>query len=165
MRHIGLVVAAALGFAGPLAAQQHEHRPGMHAAPDSTFAAVQRRGKEVMGVDQYSSQHVFESRPDGGRIELQRQEDDSAGVARIRRHLGEIVEQFRRGDFSAPFAVHDQVVPGTRVMEARAGRISYTARSLPRGGEIVISSGDAGAIAAVHEFLAFQRSDHRVVDR
>jgi hypothetical protein len=163
MRYVGFVVAAALGIAGPLTAQQHQHTEGMrHSNTDSAFAAVQSRGKDVMGVDQYTSRHVFESRPDGGRIELQRQEDDSADVAQIRRHLGEIVEQFRRGDFSAPFAVHAQQVPGTRVMAASSDRIRYTVRPLPRGGEIVISSRDAGAIAAVHEFLAFQRSDHRV---
>lgn len=162
MRYVGFVVAAALGIAGPLTAQQHQHTEGMrHSNTDSAFAAVQSRGKDVMGVDQYTSQHVFESRPDGGRIELQRQEDDSAGVAQIRRHLGEIVEQFRRGDFSAPFAVHAQEVPGARVMAAKADRIRYTVRSLPRGGEVVITSHDADAIAAVHEFLAFQRSDHR----
>ena len=162
MRSIGFVVAAALGIAGPLAAQQHQHTEGMrHGNTDSAFAAVQSRGKDVMGVDQYTSQHVFESRPDGGRIELQRLEDDSAGVAQIRRHLGEIVEQFRRGEFSAPFAVHAQEVPGTPVMAAKRDRIRYTVRPLPRGGEIVITSRDADAIAAVHEFLAFQRMDHR----
>lgn len=162
---IGIVVVAALALAGRLDAQQHEHREGMHATSDSAFAAVQSRGRNVMGVDQYTSQHVFESRPDGGRIELQRQEDDSAGVAQIRRHLAEIVEQFRRGDFSAPFGVHAQEVPGTQVMADRRDKIRYTVRPLPRGGEVVITSRDAGAIAAVHEFLAFQRSDHRVEHR
>ena len=161
MRTIRFIVAAALGLTSPLAAQ-HEHREGMqHANSDSAFAAVQRRGKDVMGVDQYTSRHVFESRPDGGRIELQRQEEDSAGVAQIRSHLGEIAEQFRHGDFAAPFIVHDQEVPGTRVMADRRGRIRYTVRPLPRGGEIVITSRDRRAIGAVHDFLAFQRGDHR----
>jgi len=161
-----LGVAAVMAFAGPLVAQQHEHTPGMqHGNSDSAYAAVQSRGKDVMGVDQYTSQHVFESRPDGGRIELQRQENDSAGVAQIRRHLGEVVDQFRRGDFSAPFTVHAQEVPGTRVMAAKGDRIRYTVRNLSRGGEIRITSHDADAIAAVHEFLAFQRSDHRAGER
>ncbi len=161
-----LLIVAILTLAGPLAAQQHQHTEGMrHGNTDSAYATVQSRGKDVMGVDQYTSQHVFESRPDGGRIELQRQEDDSAGVAQIRRHLNEIVEQFRRGDFSAPFGVHAQEVPGTQVMAARRDRIRYTVRSLPRGGEVVITSRDADAIAAVHEFLAFQRSDHRAGQR
>lgn len=165
MRSIGLFVAAGLVFAGPLAAQ-HQHTEGMrHGASDSAYAEVQRRGKDVMGVDQYTSQHVFEARPDGGRIELQRQEDDSAGVAQIRRHLGEIAEQFRRGDFTAPFTVHAQDVPGTQVMAAKRERIRYTVRPLPRGGELVISSRDRDAIEAVHAFLAFQNADHRTGER
>ena len=166
MRRTLIIVATAAGLAGPLAAQQHQHTPGMqHGNTDSAFAAVQGRGKDVMGVDQYTSRHVFASLPDGGRIELQREEEDSAGVAQIRRHLGEIVEQFRRGDFSAPFTVHAQDVPGTQVMAARRGTIRYTVRPLPRGGEILITSRDARAIEAVHEFLEFQRSDHRVGQR
>jgi hypothetical protein len=46
---------------------------------DSSFAKLQQRGATVMGVDQYTSQHVFEPLPTGGRIVLQRKEADSAG--------------------------------------------------------------------------------------
>ncbi len=128
---------------------------------DSAFAKVQERGAQVMGVDQYTSRHVFESLPDGGRIELQREVDDSAGASQIRRHLAEVAGQFARGEFTAPFLVHGQEVPGTRVMAAKRGRIRYRVASLPRGGEIRIRTSDPDAVAAVHEFLAFQRSDHR----
>ena len=55
---------------------------------DSAFAAVQERGKDVMGVDQYTSAHVFEDLPDGGRIVLDRDDpSDSAGIATIRAHM------------------------------------------------------------------------------
>jgi hypothetical protein len=43
-----------------------------------------------MGVDQYTSVHRFDALPDGGRIELQRAHDDSAGVAQIREHLRQV---------------------------------------------------------------------------
>src|SRR5687768_12733016 len=57
------------------------------AAPaDSGFAALQQRGKAAMGVDQYTSTHCFDALADGGRIELQRDSDDPAGVATIRAH-------------------------------------------------------------------------------
>ncbi len=42
------------------------------ADSDSGFAALQARGKVVMGVDQYASVHRFDALPDGGRIELRR---------------------------------------------------------------------------------------------
>jgi hypothetical protein len=38
--------------------------------------------------------------------------------------------------------------------------ISYTVRDLPRGGELRITTRDPAAIAAVHDFMAFQRMDH-----
>ncbi|MFI5206884.1 MAG: hypothetical protein ACHQU8_03570 [Gemmatimonadales bacterium] len=144
--------------AAPLAAQQHDPAH-MHA--DSAYAAMQARGEHVMGVDQYTSRHVFEPLPTGGRIELQREVDDTAGVTQIRRHLADVAAAFGRGDFTAPFLVHDQDVPGTRVMAARRDAITYTVRPLARGGEIVISSGDASVVDAVHAFLAFQRQEHR----
>src|SRR6476469_1505122 len=54
---------------------------------DSAFAAVQARGAAVMGVDQYTSAHVFEDLADGGRIVLVRTDSsDSAGVSMIRAH-------------------------------------------------------------------------------
>ena len=149
----------------PLAAQDHTTHAGHAAAPaatsDSAFRALQQRGAGTMGVDQYASQHRFEDLPDGGRVELQMREADSAGVARIRAHLRETMGEFEAGVFSAPTATHAMTVPGTAVMAARKEKIQYRFRELPQGGEIRIVTSDREALAAVREFLAFQRSDHR----
>lgn len=129
---------------------------------DSAFAAVQSRGAAVMGVDQYTSAHVFEDLPDGGRIVLERKDaSDSAGVATIRAHMRSIADAFAKGDFSAPGMVHMTSVPGTDVMAARRGAIRYTVVDHPGGGEVRLTSGDTAAVRAIHEFLAFQRMDHR----
>lgn len=115
-----------------------------------------------MGVDQYTSTHVFEDLPDGGRIVLDREDaSDSAGIRTIREHMRTIADAFARGDFAAPGLVHAQVVPGTAVMAARRDAIRYTATDRPAGAEVRITTTDPAAVAAVHEFLAFQRSDHR----
>jgi hypothetical protein len=132
------------------------------ATDDSAFRAVQTRGAGVMGVDQYTSAHVFESLPDGGRILLERPSpSDSAGIRTIRAHMREIAAAFARGDFTAPGLVHAQTVPGTRVMASRAGTLRYEALDRPRGAEVRITTTDPDALAAVHAFLAFQRADHR----
>lgn len=130
---------------------------------DSAFAAVQARGadRRAMGVDQYTSVHRFDALPDGGRIELQREVDDSAGVARIRTHLRAIAAAFAEGDFRTPAFVHMREVPGTAVMAARRAVITYSVGDLPRGGEVRIVTRDPEALAAVHAFIAFQRQDHR----
>ncbi len=128
---------------------------------DSAFAALQERGATAMGVDQYTSSHVFESLPAGGRIILQRDSVDSAGTATIRAHMLDIAARFSAGDFSIPGMVHAMEVPGTAVMSARRASIRYVADTLPRGAQVRILTTDPAALAAVHSFLEFQRRDHR----
>ncbi len=150
-------------------AQTHAHHPSHGAQPaadssrgDSAFAAVQARGRIAMGVDQYTSEHQFDDLADGGRIELQRDPADTAGVRTIREHLQQIARAFAAGNFETPGFVHDGEVPGVRTMAARRDRIRYEFRPLPGGGEVRITTGDPDAVKAVHEFLAFQRMDHHV---
>jgi hypothetical protein len=131
------------------------------AAGDSAFAGVQARGGVAMGVNQYTSRHVFEPLPDGGRITLQREATDGEGAAQIRRHMHEIAERFAAGDFALPGFVHARVVPGTEIMAARGAAIAYAVDTLPRGAALRIRSADSTAVRAIHEFLAFQRHDHR----
>ena len=139
-------------------------RPADSRAPaqatDTTFAAMQSRGKEAMGVDQYTSAHQFDDLPDGGRIELQRDSTDTAGVRTIREHLQHIAVAFKQGDFALPGFVHAETVPGTAVMTTNRALIDYEFRPLPGGGEVRITSSDSASVSAIHAFLAFQRQDH-----
>ncbi|MEO8030133.1 MAG: hypothetical protein ABJC74_10490 [Gemmatimonadota bacterium] len=130
--------------------------------PDSAaFAAMQARGRMVMGVDQHSSRHIFEDLPDGGRIVLERPDSaDPEGIMAIRTHMRTIAAAFARGNFALPGQVHAMTVPGTAVLSAHAAAIRYQAVDLPRGGEALVVTRDTAALAAVHEFLAFQRLDH-----
>jgi hypothetical protein len=129
---------------------------------DSAFAALQQRGETAMGVDQYTSQHVFEPLPNGGRIVPQRKENDSAGEETIRAHMRTIATAFASGNFALPGFVHATAdVPGTAAMKRLRAEISYTPHDLPRGGEVVIATKNPEAVTAIHDFLAFQRMDHR----
>jgi len=118
-----------------------------------------------MGVDQYTSTHLFDALEDGGRIELQRDVEDAAGVAQIRAHLQHIAKAFGGGDFSEPAFVHMQSVPGASVMAAKRAAITYRYHELPRGGELRIVTQDPEALHAIHEFMAFQRQEHRAGGR
>lgn len=149
--HLTLALAACTSSASP--------KPSMSAG-DSAFAGVQARGGVAMGVNQYTSRHVFEPLPDGGRIALQRDVSDSEGAAQIRRHMREIAGRFAAGDFTLPGFVHARVVPGTEIMAARRAAIAYAVDTLPRGAALRIRTADSTAIRAIHEFLAFQRHDH-----
>jgi hypothetical protein len=153
---------AVLMLTASRAGAQSEHDHHRRAASDTAFAAMQERGKAAMGVDQYTSTHQFEDLPDGGRIELQRDSSDPAGVAEIRAHLQRIAKAFGAGNFNVPGFVHAGEVPGTSVMRERKARISFRYSPLPGGGQVRIVTTDAKARRAVHEFLAFQRREHRV---
>jgi hypothetical protein len=159
-----LMLSITLAFPARLTGQTHDAgaHAGMHAGAqeDSAFRAMQARGRTVMGVDQYTSVHRFRALPDGGSIELQRDRDDSAGTAVIRAHLRQIARAFAAGDFGAPFAVHDDTVPGVDVMRARRSRIHYDVSDLARGAVLRIHSTDSPAIDAIHRFLAYQRREH-----
>jgi hypothetical protein len=164
-RHLAVATAAALLLAAPARAQSDPHHGqtghGPPATDDSSFAALQRRGKVAMGVDQYTSIHRFDDLADGGRIELQRGSADPAGVRTIREHMRGIAAAFRAGDFTTPAFVHLGEVPGASVMAARREAMRYEVRDLPRGAELRITTRDPVAIQAVHEFMAFQRGEHR----
>ncbi|MEP7066025.1 MAG: hypothetical protein ABI889_08345 [Gemmatimonadota bacterium] len=133
------------------------------AGADSSFAVMQHRGTMAMGVDQTTSTHTFDALPDGGRIELQRDLDDSLGIAQIRAHLRLIQHAFQAGDFSTPQFVHMRAMPGTEVMAKKRGVIVYSYNDLPRGGEVVMRSTDAEAIAAIHAFMGAQRTEHHAM--
>lgn len=134
------------------------------AAADASFSAMQDRGAAVMGVDQYASQHVFEDLSDGGRIVLDLDDTtDTPGITAIRRHMHAITSDFQAGDFSKPFLVHAEKVPGTDIMAARHDLISYHEIDRPAGAEVRIQSGDSVAVNAIHTFLAYQRSAHHAM--
>jgi hypothetical protein len=158
MRSVIVLVVALMPYATLSAQRRAQARDS--ASHDSAFAAMQKRGKAAMGVDQYTSTHHFDALPDGGRIELVRDVPDSAGVAQIRTHLRDIARAFKEGDFSTPALVHLRDVPGTTVIAEKREAISYEARDLPRGGELRLRTRDPEALHAIHEFMAFQRGEH-----
>ena len=128
---------------------------------DRAFEQVQARGEVAMGVNQYTSTHRFEPLADGGMISPQRDPLDSAGVALIRSHMRSIAASFERGDFTVPGFVHAREVPGTALMAAHRSDIEYSVDTLLGGARLRLQTSEPGAVAAIHEFLAFQRHDHR----
>ena len=128
---------------------------------DSAYAAMQHRGRMVMGVDQYTSRHGFDLLPDGGRITLVRAASDTAGVRTIRAHMQDIARAMAAGDFEHAFAVHQHELPGTAVMRRRRGAIHYTVDTMPGGGAVRIASTDTAAVRAIHEFLLAQNTEHQ----
>jgi hypothetical protein len=136
-----LILGLAAATAGPTFAQ----------TSDSAFVAM-----EALGA------HRFEDLPDGGRIRLTRDPTDSAGVHAVRTHLAQIARNFAAGDFTIPGLVHaGKQVPGTATLTARRKHMDYQFEPLPAGGEVRILTRDPETLKAVHDYLAFQRQEHR----
>jgi hypothetical protein len=141
-------------FAAALLAQDHDHH-----------SAVDKRGDQVMGFSHDTTTHHFRLHDDGGSIEVMaNSKDDTASRDQIRMHLRHIATMFADGNFRAPMLIHDQTPPGVPIMQKRKSEISYKYRDTPQGAAVDIRSDNRDAIAAIHDFLRFQISDHRTGD-
>lgn len=128
-------------------------------------ADVMRHGSEAMGFSQEATAHKFVLTRGGGVIRITVNDPDDVETAQhIGMHLRDAASQFARGDFSAPLHTHGQAPPGTPVMRQLRGKITYTAHPIQDGAELIISSEDAKAVEAIHQFLQFQIRDHQTGD-
>jgi hypothetical protein len=152
MKHTLPAFFMLLALAAPAAAQ-HEH-------------GLDQRGKRFMGFDQQTTAHHFILLQDGGRIEVTAKDPgDTAAITQIRDHLRHIATVFATGDFNLPALVHDtKAVPGVDAMKANARSLTFTFEPIDRGGHVRITGATPQAIAAVHEFLRFQITDHKTGD-
>ena len=128
--------------------------------------SMEKRGAAVMGFDQALTTHQFLLFTDGGAIDVSvKNASDTTNRDAIRSHLPHIAMMFGDGDFEAPMLVHDaKDVPGTRTMAERKSTIRYQYVETPTGGRVNIVTTDPDSLAAVHDFLRFQISDHRTGD-
>jgi hypothetical protein len=160
-----------LGFdMSALVSAQHPAMPaGMtheeHRAQMDKNRELKKRGAAVMGFDQETTAHHFRLSASGGSIEvLANDDDDTAGRDHIRTHLKDIATEFARGDFAKPFATHGEVPPGVKTMRSRKSALVFGYEDLPRGGAVRITTKDAKARDAVHEFLRYQIREHATGD-
>jgi hypothetical protein len=134
-------------------------------ACDAHHASVNKRGDSVMGFDHAKTTHRFHLTAVGGVISVSASDAaDASNRDAIRTHLSHIAKMFAAGNFDAPILIHDRIPPGAPVMKARRRAIRYTYRETPAGADIVISTSNAKALTAIHDFLRFQIEDHQTGD-
>jgi hypothetical protein len=142
------------------------HQAQSNAAPQQCpMMGMKDRADKGMGFDQAKTTHHFLLKPDGGVISVEANDaKDTESRDQVRMHLEHIAQAFATGDFEIPMFVHDETPPGVPVMKARRDQISYRFEETENGGRVVISSRDADARTAIHEFLAFQIREHKTGD-
>jgi hypothetical protein len=118
-----------------------------------------------MGVSHEKSTHHFRLLANGGAIELTANDpDDKVTRDEIQKHLSHIVQMFTSGNFQIPMFIHDTVPPGVPVMKSKHASITYVFEPMPSGGRVRITTTDAEALKALHQFLTFQIDEHRTGD-
>ncbi|HUR81323.1 MAG TPA: hypothetical protein VM733_11190 [Thermoanaerobaculia bacterium] len=120
---------------------------------------------DTFGMPHTASTHAFRLFEDGGAIELRANaSDDAATIDVIRKHLRSIVEEFDAADFKTPAFVHGYPPAGVETMARLRDDIRYEYQPLPAGGRIRMTTKSAEALAAIHDFLRFQVTEHRTKD-
>jgi hypothetical protein len=136
-----------------------------HTGADAHHAVVESHGDQGMGFPHDKTTHHFRLAEDGGAIEVTANDSkDSANIDAIHMHLAHIAQVFSEGDFSIPMFVHDSVPPGVTTMKLLKDKIHFEYHPIETGGRVSIASQDPVAVAAIHDFLRFQITDHRTGD-
>lgn len=140
---------------------QH-HNPDAHSQHRSD---VNERGDHAMGFSHEKTTHHFRLSANGGAIYVSANDaKDSESRDQIRMHLSHIAGLFKEGDFSKPMFTHGKTPPGVPAMTRLKAEINYTYQETERGGRVIITTANTEALAAVHEFLRFQITDHKTGD-
>lgn len=146
-------------FASPAA-----FRP--EAGPENTTGsfnqtAMLERGDVEMGFNQMAIHHHFVATPTGGEIMIMSTNmSDTRTISEIRSHMRDIQYEFSQGNFTRPFYIHAQQVPGTGVMEAKKDLIRYSIREIDGGSVLVLETNDTQLLGAIQQFMQFQSSQH-----
>ena len=157
MRWLTLAVVI-LATALTTSAQQSEQH-------DNHNAGMTHRGDQAMGFSHEKTTHHFRLYRDGGAIEVSaNQANDTDSRDMIRMHLAHIAKMFAAGDFKAPMFIHDKNPPGAATMAELREKITYRYEDTPYGGRVRITSADAHAVTAIHQFLRFQIDEHKTGD-
>jgi hypothetical protein len=125
-------------------------------------SAMLARGDIAMGFDQNKIMHHFMATSTGGQIMIVALDsNNNETIDQIKTHVLDIQYEFSQGNFTKPFFIHDQEVPGTDVMTEKKDLIKYSVQDLENGAILVLTTDDAELLEAIQEFMAFQGSEHQ----
>jgi hypothetical protein len=114
-----------------------------------------------MPFDLEATTHVFRKTSDGGiQIVVADDPRDVAQIALVQQHLEDERDNFARGDFDDPAAIHGHDMDG--VEELRSGiddiNVAYAARR--DGAQLTYRTDRDDLVAAVHAWFDRQLKDH-----
>jgi hypothetical protein len=123
--------------------------------------AMLERGNVAMGFNQSKIHHHFMVTSTGGEIMIMSTNmSDTQTINEIRSHVKDIQYEFSQGNFTKPFYIHAQVVPGTDIMTVKKDLIQYSIKDIDGGAVLILTTNDTGLLGAIQQFMNFQSSQH-----
>lgn len=122
---------------------------------------MMERGNIAMGFNQNKIAHNFAVTPNGGSITVTSlNSNDTQTINQIRTHLMNIQKDFSEGNFTKPFFIHAQEVPGTDVMTKKKDLIKYNILELRDGSSLALTTNDEELMDAISQFMKYQATAH-----
>ena len=132
------------------------------SAMNATMTKMMERGNVAMGFNQNKITHQFIATPAGGEIIITALNDsDRQTTNQIKNHALEIQKEFSQGDFTRPFFIHAQEVPGTKVMFEKKDLIKYDLLEMKNGSSLMLTTNDTQLVDAINQFMEFQAGQHQ----
>jgi hypothetical protein len=132
------------------------------SSSSQTTMSMMERGDIAMGFNQIKIAHDFRSTPTGGEIMITPLDpNDTETIGQIKNHTFDIQKDFSKGNFTKPFFIHAEEVPGTKVMTEKKDLIKYRIQDLANGMILILDTRDDEVINAIHEFMNYQGSQHQ----
>ncbi len=129
---------------------------------NSNIPGMLERGNIAMGFNQNKISHQFISTPAGGIIKISALDSsDHKTIAQIKSHTRYIQNEFADGNFTKPFYIHAQNVPGTNVMNQKKDLIEYRIDDMKNGSSLTLISNDKELTKAINQFMTFQSGEHK----
>lgn len=129
---------------------------------NSDVSGMLERGNIAMGFDQNKISHQFIPLPDGGIIRISTLDSsDNKTITQIKSHAMDIQKEFSEGNFTKPFFIHAENVPGTDVMNLKRDLIEYRIDDMKNGASLILFSNDKELTWAINQFMKFQAGEHK----
>jgi hypothetical protein len=127
-----------------------------------TQMMMMQRGNIAMGFDQNKISHEFTSTKDGGQIKITAlDENDNQTIHHIKNHTRDIQNDFAKGNFTKPFYIHAESVPGTDAMTQNKEQIKYQIQDLKNGSILILVTNNSSLASSINQFMIYQSTEHK----
>jgi hypothetical protein len=122
---------------------------------------MMQRGNLAMGFDQSKISHEFSTTKDGGQIKITAlNEKDNNTINQIKNHTRDIQNDFTEGNFTKPFFIHAESVPGTDAMTQNKDQIQYHIQDLKNGSILLLVTNNSSLVSSINQFMTYQSTEH-----